>query len=71
MIDKSGIFKGLGWEKKDKKLLHILRNPYGYKKKEIREVALVAADEIERLKKEYKDLMDWAEKSGLDICVRN
>jgi len=56
---------------KTDEILHILRNPYGWNDTEIRQVALDAADEIERWKDAFENMRDWAEKNGLDIMTHN
>ena len=52
---------------KQKRILHILRNPYGFSDKTIKEVRLAAADEIEKLQGDYENMRDWALENGLDI----
>ena len=53
------------------KILHILRNPYGYGEKEQLEVRLAAADEIEKLIDAYQNMTDWAKSNGIDIMTNN
>jgi len=56
---------------KTNKVLHILRNPYGFNKSTIREAAMAAADEIERWKDAFENMRDWAEQNGVDIMTYN
>ena len=51
-------------------LLHILRNPCGFSKEEIKYAQLEACDWIDRLQDNYTNMRDWAEKNGVDTtCV--
>jgi hypothetical protein len=54
-----------------KKLLAILRNPYGQGYNKAKEARLAAADLIEELIKDYQNLLEWAEENGLDVVARN
>ena len=54
---------------KTNEILHILRNPYGYSNEKVREIAYLAADEIERWKDAYDNLQKFAEKRGLDTAT--
>ncbi len=49
---------------------HILRNPYGYSDKEIREARLAACDEIDKWKDAYENLREWCDQNGLDTVAR-
>jgi hypothetical protein len=53
-----------------KKLLHILRNPYGHSQDEIRQAQLDAAQKIEDGLEAYWNMRDWAEKNGVDTMAR-
>lgn len=52
------------------KILHILRNPYGYHEEEIKQARLQAADEIERWKNAFENLQAWCDKNGWDTTTR-
>ena len=56
---------------KTKEILHILRNPYKYDQSEIRKVALLAADEIEKWKIAFENMQDWAKQNGLNVTTYN
>lgn len=55
---------------RDTKLLHILRNPWGYSHEELKKARLQAADELEYWKKWAEDMLKWCEDNGLDITTR-
>ena len=56
---------------KKKEILHILRNPYGYSKSELREAALSGADEIEKWEEAFYNIRDWAVENGVDVTTYN
>ena len=49
--------------------IHILRNPYGHSREEIRDAQLKACDEIEALEAAYTNMRDWAEENGVDTVA--
>lgn len=50
-----------------RKILNILRNPWGWSEAEKREAALAAADEVERWKGAFENMRDWAIANGVDV----
>lgn len=49
--------------------IHMLRNPYGHTREQIKEAQLFACDEIEALEDAYQNMKAWAEKNGVDtVC---
>lgn len=52
------------------KVLHILRNPHGFKEAELRRARLEAADRLEGLQDAYLNMRAWAEQNGLDTVAR-
>lgn len=53
----------------ENKILHILRNPYGFTEDEIRAARLEACNLIERYKDAYRNMKEWAEKNGVDTMA--
>lgn len=56
----------LGYER----VLHMLRNPHGFKEAELRRARLEAADRLEALQDAYLNMRQWAEQNGLDTMAR-
>lgn len=56
---------------KTKEILHKLRNSHGLNEDEKRDLALKAADEIERWKGSFKNLQDYCNEKGWDTYARN
>ena len=53
------------------KIIHILRNPYGWSQKNKDSARLAAADEIEKWRDAYKNMRKFAEDNGLDTMAYN
>lgn len=53
------------------KILHRLRNPHGLTNEARKEIALAAADEIERWKDAYENICQFARENGLDTATYN
>jgi hypothetical protein len=49
--------------------IHILRNPYGFSKAEIKAAQLKACNEIELWKEAYLNMKEWAKENGVDIMA--
>lgn len=60
------MFERLGYDK----VLHMLRNPHGFKEAELRRARLEAADRLEELQDAYLNMRAWAEQNGLDTLAR-
>jgi len=56
---------------KTQSILHILRNPSGWTEKEQDKARLAAADEIEKWKIAYENLLEFANSQGLDTSAYN
>lgn len=52
------------------KVLHMLRNPHGFKEAELRAARLEAADRLEGLQDAYLNMRAWAEQNGLNTMAR-
>ena len=52
-------------------VLHILRNPYGWSKEQIKRAQLQACEEIENWKEAYDNLRQWCHENGLDTKTYN
>ena len=50
--------------------MHIARNPWGRSEQERREAALELADRVERWRRAYENMCDFARDSGLDITAK-
>lgn len=53
----------------DKLVLHILRNPFGYTRAEIRKAQLEACKIIEENNKWASSMLEWCRSKGLDTTV--
>ena len=53
-----------------KKILHVLRNPFGRTRSELSQDRIDAADEIERWEDAYMNLKAWCERNNFDITAR-
>lgn len=51
--------------------LHIVRNPWGHTAEEQREAALELADRVDRWRRAYHNMRDFAEANGLDTVARS
>jgi hypothetical protein len=51
-------------------VLHMLRNPHGFKEAELRLARLEAAERLEELQDAYLNMRAWAEQNGLDTVAR-
>lgn len=51
------------------RVLHILRNPYGYSATEIRQMQIKACNLIERYQDAYLNMRKFAEDNGLDTTT--
>jgi hypothetical protein len=60
------VVERLGYDK----VLHMLRNPHGFKEEELRRARLEAADRLEGLQDAYLNMRQWAEQNGLDTMAR-
>lgn len=52
------------------RVLHILRNPHGFKESELRAARLEAADRMEALQDAYLNMRQWAEQNGIETIAR-
>jgi hypothetical protein len=50
-------------------ILHILRNPYGWRRDQVAQAQLQACDEIERWKNAYENLCQWCQENGLETTA--
>lgn len=53
----------------EQEAIHITRNPYGHSEGVVREARLKVCDRLERWKKAYDELHQWAKENGADHTI--
>lgn len=49
--------------------LHILRNPYGFTKEQVKQAQLDACEAYEDMREAYKNMSDFAVENGLNVTA--
>lgn len=53
----------------DKRLIGVLKNPYGYSEDAMRQIRLAAALRIESYREAYENMRSFAQENGLDTTA--